>query len=140
MKQADNCIFCKIAQGQASAIKVFENEHCLAFMDLYPANPGHTLVICKAHYSDIHTLPADTLTATMHVVQRIAHALKQALSPDGIRINQFNGAAAGQTVFHYHVHLVPMQTGQIKRSHGRHPGDPAELAAIAERIRQALGE
>lgn len=140
MKQADNCIFCKISQGRAAAVKVYEDDHCLAFMDIHPSNPGHTLVICKEHHSDIHTIPPDTLAATMRVVQRIAQAIQRALTPDGIRISQFNGAAAGQTVFHYHVHLVPMQAGQAKRTHGRGPGDPAELAAIAERIRQALGE
>lgn len=138
MKQADHCIFCKIAKGDLPAIKVHEDEFTITFMDINPASEGHTLVTSREHFANLLEIDTDALTATARTTQRIAKAIQQALRPDGIRIGQFNGAAAGQTVFHYHVHLVPMQLGQRTGAHGRGPGNQEEIRAVAEKIRAAL--
>ncbi len=139
MSASAHCIFCKIVRGEIPAIKVYEDEHTLAFMDIQPASPGHTLVIAKAHAPNLLDIAEADLLAVTISTQRIARAAQQALVPDGIRINQFNGAAAGQTVLHYHVHIVPIWEGQRLGAHGRAPADPDELKALAARIREALG-
>lgn len=138
MSASAHCIFCKIVRGEIPAINVYEDEHTLAFMDIQPASPGHTLVIAKAHASSLLDIAESDLLAVAVTTQRIARAVQQALAPDGFRINQFNGAAAGQTVPHYHVHIVPMREGQRIGAHGRAPADRDELKALAARIRDAL--
>jgi histidine triad (HIT) family protein len=138
MRQEENCIFCKIVKGGAQAIKVDEDELTLTFMDINPASAGHTLVISREHFENLLQIDAPTLTAVTLTTQRIALAVQQALQPDGIRIGQFNGAAAGQTVFHYHVHVVPMRLGQRTGAHGHGPGNLDEIREIAQRIRTAL--
>ena len=138
MKHDENCIFCKIVRGTASATKVFEDDHSLAFMDINPSHEGHTLVISKQHFANVLEIETATLAAVMASVQRLARSINAALAPDGIRIGQFNGAAAGQSVFHYHVHIVPIRAGQSRSIHGRGAGNPNEIQAAADRIRQAL--
>lgn len=138
MKARENCIFCKIVQGTIPAHKVCEDEHTLAFMDVNPASPGHTLVISKAHAANLLEIAEADLLAVARSTQRIARAIHKALTPDGLRIGQFNGAAAGQTVLHYHVHIVPMREGQRTGAHGRTPADPEELKTLAARIREVL--
>lgn len=138
MAQDENCIFCKIARGAAPAVKIFEDEHSLAFMDVHPSHEGHALVITKAHFKNVLEITPEALAKVTLSVQRLARAIDHTLAPDGIRIGQFNRAAAGQTVFHYHVHVVPIQAGQSKGFHGRGGADPQQLAATATRIRQAL--
>jgi histidine triad (HIT) family protein len=133
-------IFSRIARGEASAAKVYEDEHTLAFMDINPAGPGHVLVICKEEYADIFSIPPDVLVRVTHTVQRIALALRTALRPDGLNIIQNNGASAGQSVFHYHVHLIPRWEGDgVVRQWLPRRSDPSELRSLADRIRQALG-
>jgi len=138
MSDPTQCIFCKIVRGEIPAIKVYEDEHTLTFMDIQPASPGHTLVISKTHAANLLEIADPDLLAVTLTVQRIARAVQRALEPDGLRIGQFNGAAAGQTVLHYHVHIVPMREGQRAGAHGRAPGNPEELKALAARIREAL--
>ena len=138
MKQHDNCVFCKIARGQIPAAKVHEDELTLTFMDAYPANEGHTLVIAKEHFETLMDIDEYHLTAVAVTARRIARAIHKALQPDGLRVSQFNGVAAGQSVFHYHLHIVPMQAGQRPGAHGRSPGKPEELQRIAGQIRAAL--
>ena len=138
MKQDQNCIFCKIVAATAPATKVFEDAHSLAFMDINPSHEGHTLVISKQHFTNILEIETATLTAVTASVQRLARAVNDALLPDGIRIGQFNGAAAGQSVFHYHVHIVPLRAGQSRSMHGRSAGNSDEIQRAAEKIRQAL--
>ena len=135
MPQQDNCIFCKIARGEIPSIKVYEDEHTFAFMDISPATRGHTLVIHKDHHADLFSIDTQALTEVTLSSQRIAQAIMQALKPDGMRIAQFNGEAAGQTVFHYHVHLRPAYQGQRDRSHGDRAGDQQQLEQLAEQIR-----
>ena len=138
MNSSENCIFCKIIRGTVPAIKVCEDEYTLTFMDINPAGPGHALVISKAHAANLLEIAEPDLLAVTRTTQRVARAVQKALAPDGLRIGQFNGAAAGQTVLHYHVHIVPMREGQRTGAHGRAPGDPEELKVLAARIREAL--
>ncbi|MFZ1642262.1 MAG: HIT family protein [Candidatus Contendobacter sp.] len=140
MSESAQCIFCKIVRGEIPAVKVHEDERTLTFMDIQPAGPGHTLVISKAHTPNLLEIAETDLLAVAVTVQRVARAVQKALAPDGIRIGQFNGAAAGQTVPHYHVHIVPMQEGQRAGAHGRAPARPEELKALAARIQAALAD
>ena len=138
MTEAADCVFCKIIQGKIPSVKVVEDEQTLTFMDIQPASPGHTLVIPKAHAANLMEIAEADLLAVAKTVQRISQAINAALKPDGIRIVQTNGAAAGQTVLHYHVHLIPMQEGQRIGTHGRASAKPEELKAMAERIHSAI--
>lgn len=138
MPEPTHCIFCKIARGTIPAIKVHEDGATLTFMDIQPASPGHALVIPKMHAANLFEIAEGELSAVTRTVQRVARAMREALAPDGIRIVQTNGAAAGQSVFHYHVHLIPMQDGQRIGTHGRAPADPEQLKTLAARIREAL--
>lgn len=134
-----DCIFCKILGGAIPAAIIFEDDDIMAFMDAFPASEGHALVIPRAHYADIHAVPESAMLAVAKGVKRLAAAQQQVLEPEGISMSQFNGAAAGQTVFHYHVHAIPRWRGQGERpSHGRRQSDPEQLKALAERLRQAL--
>lgn len=138
MSDADSCVFCQIVRGALPATQVYEDERTLAFMDIQPVSPGHTLVISKAHAANLLELAEPDLLAVAATTQRIARAITQALAPDGLRIAQLNGAAAGQTVFHYHVHLIPAREGQRLTTHGRERAKPQELAALAAQIQAAL--
>ena len=135
-----NCLFCKIIRGEADAVVVYDDQHTLAFMDIYPASSGHTLIVSKEHAENVLDLTPTALAAVSATSQRLAHALYQALAPDGLRIMQLNGAAAGQTVFHYHVHCRPVYRDQAdhRTSHGRFRADLATLEAMAQKIRAAL--
>ncbi|KAB2931073.1 MAG: HIT family protein [Candidatus Contendobacter sp.] len=140
MSESAQCIFCKIVRGEIPAVKVHEDERTLTFMDIQPASPGHALVISKAHAPDLLEIAEPDLLAVAVTVQRVARAVQKSLAPDGLRIGQFNGAAAGQTVPHYHVHIVPMREGQRAGAHGRAPAKIEELKALAVRIREALAD
>ena len=133
-----NNVFARILRGELPCHKVHEDEHTLAFMDIMPQTPGHTLVIPRAEARDLFELPAEVLTATIVATQRVALAVRQAFSPPGVMIAQFNGAAAGQTVFHLHFHVIPRYDGESLTLHGAKPGDSQVLAAHAERIRACL--
>ena len=138
MTNSNDCLFCKIVQGQIPAVRVYEDEHTLAFMDVFPASEGHTLVIAKTHAVTLLEIAEADLLAVTVATQRVARAVQQALAPDGLRINQFNGAAAGQSVPHYHVHIVPIREGQRAGAHGREKADLVILETVAARIRKAL--
>jgi histidine triad (HIT) family protein len=133
-------IFSKIASGEIPSIKVYEDERTLAFLDIGPAARGHTLVICKEEFADLWSVPEETLAAVTRTVQRVALGLRDALKPDGLNVIQNNGAASGQTVFHYHVHLIPRWEGDnAVRLWKPQQADQDELQAAAEQIRQAIG-
>lgn len=138
MSDQTNCVFCKIVRGEMPAIRVHEDERTLTFMDIQPASPGHTLVISKTHAPNLLEIAEPDLLAVAVITQRVARAVQRALVPDGLRIGQFNGAAAGQTVPHYHVHVVPMREGQRVGAHGRERARLEELKALAAQIRAAL--
>ena len=102
-----NCVFCRIVAKQIPASVVQEDEHTLAFMDLGQVNPGHVLVAAKAHVENIFGLDPVQAAAVSKTMLRVARAIRDAFAPQGLSVYQANGKAAGQTVFHYHVHLVP---------------------------------
>ena len=101
------CIFCDIIEGRAPAEVVFEDGETLAFMDINPANPGHTLVIPKRHVRDIYELDEEAAAAIMKATVRVAKAIKRALQPDGMNLVQSNERAGGQEIFHFHIHIIP---------------------------------
>ncbi len=129
-------IFAKILRGEIPAARVFEDAHALAFMDVFPQSRGHTLVISKKSQArNILDVEPEILSHLILDVQRVALAVRSALNPDGIVITQFNGAPAGQSVFHLHFHIVPRWADTPLRAHGEGGmADPAELAALARRI------
>lgn len=133
-----NNVFARILRGELPCHKVCEDEHTLAFMDIMPQTPGHTLVIPRSAARDLFELPAESLTATILATQRVAQAVRMAFSPPGVMIAQFNGAAAGQTVFHLHFHVIPRYDGESLVLHGAKLGDSAVLAEHAEKIRACL--
>lgn len=129
-------IFAKILRGEMPSAKVYENDHVYAFMDVFPQSKGHTLVIPKSSEARNFLEEApDRLGDLMQGVQRVAKAVRAALKPDGLVITQFNGSAAGQTVFHLHFHIIPRWEGQALGRHGSGGmADPAELQALAAQI------
>lgn len=133
-----NNIFARIIRGEAQAHRVYEDDHTLAFLDLMPQSDGHTLVLAKAAAENLFDLDTGAAGAVILTTQKIARAVRTAFRPDGITLMQFNGAEAGQTVFHFHVHVVPRYAGRPLRSHGRGMADATTLAEHAARIRAAL--
>ena len=134
----DDCIFCKIVRGDAPAHVICEDEHTVTLMDAFPASLGHVLVITKQHHANIHEIPDETLAAVAAMSKRVAAAIEQELSPDGMGVYQLNGPAAGQTVFHYHMHVIPRTEGQKRGLHGRVPADNDKQAELAARLAAAL--
>ena len=129
-------IFAKILRGEAPSVRVFEDDHVLAFMDVFPQAKGHTLVIPKSSTArNLLEEEPQVLETLILGVQRVARAVRAALKPDGIVITQFNGATSGQTVYHLHFHIIPRWEGVPM---GRHAdggmADPAELKALADQI------
>ena len=135
---ASNCIFCAIVDGRAPAHTVYEDERILVFMDLFPAHEGHALIIPKRHGENLFDVEPDDLEAVMRASVRLGEAQKHVFSPDGIAVMQLNGAAAGQTVFHYHMHLIPRLKGEPFGVHGKKQGDSRVLAAQAARLAEAF--
>jgi histidine triad (HIT) family protein len=108
----ESCIFCKIVRRQAQSSVIYEDESVMAFLDIRPLNIGHTLVIPKSHYIDIFDIPDNLLAEVHKVAKRLAPAIKKATDADGISVIQQSGKAAGQDIFHIHVHVVPRFEGQ----------------------------
>ena len=131
-------IFAKILRGEIPCVKVFEDNKTLAFMDVMPQAEGHVLVIPKEGAENILELSADGMAAMMATTQRVAKAVKKGLQPDGILLKQFNGAAAGQSVFHVHFHVIPRQEGETLAPHAGGMVSAAVLEPIAAKIRSAL--
>lgn len=138
MSETGPCIFCEIVAQRAAAARIAEDEHTVAFLDLFPVAAGHTLVIPKVHYPNLFEAVPETLTAVMEAARRVARAIRTALRPDGLAVFQLNGRAAGQTVFHYHVHLIPRHDGDQLRLHGREAAAREELENVARQIAAAL--
>lgn len=134
-----DCIFCEIIAGNIPAATVYEDEHVLAFMDIAPANPGHTLIIPKQHYRNIYDIPTEVGSKIMKAAIPIANALKTALNTDGLNLVQSNETAGFQTVFHFHLHLVPRWEGDPLRLPWRpSKGDMEEIGSLAAKIRETL--
>ena len=134
-----SCIFCRIAQKQVPASLIFEDEKVLAFLDVKPLNEGHTLVIPKAHYEGIFEIPQVLIGYLHGVAKQIALAVKKATGADGISIIQQNGKAAGQEIFHLHVHVIPRYEGQkLPRFSELSEVDREKLSQTAAKIRNYL--
>lgn len=139
MSTESDCIFCKIVASDLPCFKLYEDDRVLSFMDINPYNDGHCLVITKSHCPDLFAADPDDLAAVARATQRIAAAVKQAMSPDGLNILQANGAAAGQTVFHYHCHVFPRrQDDGAPLNWGHTPGDMGRIEQNHEKILAAL--
>jgi histidine triad (HIT) family protein len=134
----DQNVFAKILRGQASAHVVYEDAHSVAFMDLMPQVEGHTLVIPRAPSMDLFDIEPDALAHLIRATQLVASAVKTAFAAPGVMIAQLSGAAAGQTVFHLHFHILPRHAGLEFRIHARDVADAALLAEHARRVRAAL--
>lgn len=135
----DQNIFAKILRGEAPAVKVREDEHTLAIMDVFPQAPGHVLVIPKEPARNLFELSEEAAEKAILAVKIVAAAVRRGLEPDGVFVAQFNGAPAGQTVFHIHFHIIPRQEGKEIAGHGQAKmAEMAELEALAEKIRAAL--
>lgn len=133
-------IFAKMLAGQIPKVSVFEDDVALAFMDIFPQSRGHTLVIPKGVQArNLLEMPVEKLGPYMERVQSVAQAVAHALEPDGIVVTQFNGAPAGQSVFHLHFHIIPRWEGETLKGHASgEQADPAELEEVAKLIRAKL--
>jgi histidine triad (HIT) family protein len=135
----DSCIFCRIAQKQVPASFVYEDEKVIAFLDIKPLNEGHTLVIPKSHYASIFEIPVDLIAHLHGVTKRIALAVKKATNADGISISQQNGKAAGQEIFHLHIHVIPRYEGQKLPSFSEvSEADKEKMSQTVAKIRKYL--
>ena len=135
----DDCIFCKIANGEIPATEICENEGFRVILDLGPASKGHALVLPKEHYRDITELPEKAAGEAFSLAGKVGKAMKQGLGAAGFNIVQNNGTAAGQTVFHFHIHVIPRYEGSpemVACTPGK--AEAEELKATAESIRKAL--
>jgi histidine triad (HIT) family protein len=133
-----NNIFAKILRGEVPSHKVWEDAATIAILDVMPQSDGHTLIIPKTPAENLFDLDTGMAEAVMRTGQRLALAVRRAFHPDGVTLMQFNGAEAGQTVFHFHLHVIPRYAGQPLRSHGRGFADPAVLAEQAMHLKAAL--
>jgi histidine triad (HIT) family protein len=133
-----NNVFAKVLRGELASHKIYEDEDTLAFLDIMPRSDGHALVITKEEARDLFDVSPKALAKLMAVVQKLAPVIKDAMGADGVLIAQFNGAAAGQTVFHLHVHIIPRKEGTELKPHADKMADQAALAATAEKIRKKL--
>ncbi len=134
----ENNIFAKILRHEAPAIRVYEDDMTLAFMDIMPQLPGHVLVIPKSPAANLLSLDPEYARAMMLTTQKVATAVQLALDAPGFMIAQLNGVAAGQTVFHIHMHILPRRDGLEFKLHARDLADRDELEATACKIRAAL--
>jgi histidine triad (HIT) family protein len=131
----DDCIFCKIASGNIPSAKVFEDSQFIAFLDISPANKGHTLLITKGHYRTLGDIPPEILSEMSAKVQSVALRLKEYLFADGYNILMNNGADAGQVVNHAHIHIIPRFSGDSLRLNWKHQAyQEGEMEELAKRI------
>jgi histidine triad (HIT) family protein len=134
-----DCVFCKIRDGQIPSVKIYDDERTFAIMDINPLTEGHLLVIPKAHAATIYEVAEDDLGRSAVVAKRIAGAVQKALQPDGLNLLQANGAAAFQSVPHFHLHLIPRWNGDGKGFDWKLvKGDPERIRATGEKLRAAL--
>ena len=133
-------IFAKILRSEAPCIKIFEDSEVLAIMDIFPQSQGHCLVIPKSTTArNLTDFPPERLGALFGAAQKLTRAVIKALAPDGVIVTQFNGAPAGQTIFHLHVHIIPKYDNlPLQRHHGGKPADTEVLREQAARIAAAL--
>ena len=133
-------IFARILRGEIPSVKVWEDDHILAFMDVFPQSEGHVLLVSKTSTArTLLEIEPDALARLAEATRRTARAVEKALQPDGLQIMQFNGEAGGQTVFHLHFHIIPRWADRAMKGHGHAPmADTENLRALADRIAAAL--
>ena len=135
----DDCIFCKIANGEIPSATVYEDSICRVILDVNPANKGHALIIPKEHFDNIYSMDAETAAKIFTIATEVAKAQKAELNPDGLNILQNNGEAAGQTVFHFHMHLVPRYIkDNVTMTWIPGKADTEELSALSKALRKRL--
>lgn len=135
----DDCIFCKIANGEIPSATVYEDSVCRVILDVNPANSGHALIIPKEHFDDIFSMDAETAAKIFTIATEVAKAQKAELNPDGLNILQNNGEAAGQTVFHFHMHLVPRYIkDNVTMTWVPGKADTEELSALSKALRKRI--
>jgi histidine triad (HIT) family protein len=134
-----NNLFARLLRGEIPCVKVYEDDHALAFMDIFPQAPGHTLVIPKTPSCNLLDIPVAALGPYMHSVQRVAQGVRDAFNAEGLTVFQFNGAAGGQTVFHLHFHIIPRDGSSGLKGHGQSSrADDEELKSHARAIAAAI--
>jgi histidine triad (HIT) family protein len=134
------CVFCRIIDGELPSMRIYEDERTIVIMDINPLNSGHCLVITKAHAPTLWDADPVDLQAAITTAQKVAAALKTAVKPDGLNMLQANGPAAFQSVPHFHLHLIPRWNNDGKGfDWPLVPGDRAQIQAVGERVREALG-
>ena len=135
----DDCIFCKIANGEIPSATVYEDSICRVILDVNPANKGHALIIPKEHFDNIYSMDAETAAKIFTIATEVAKAQKAELNPDGLNILQNNGEAAGQTVFHFHMHLVPRYIkDNVTMTWIPGKADTEELSALTKALRKRI--
>lgn len=135
----ENCIFCKIANGEIPSTRICEDEYFIAILDISPSALGHMLVLPKKHSENIYTLDNETASALMPFVKRMAVALKEALSFEGMNILQNNGEVAGQTVMHYHMHIIPRyESDKVKIDWEKLSPTKEEFDELVSKLRNLL--
>jgi histidine triad (HIT) family protein len=139
MRTDSNCIFCKIVAGEIPCFKLYEDELTMAFMDINPGNEGHALVVPKEHWEDVYAIPSDLIGSTTQTVKKIATAVEETLNPAGINLVQANGKGAAQSVFHFHMHILPRRMDdELKLNWGLRAGDMDAVKEVCERIKKNL--
>ena len=134
-----DCIFCKIVAGQIPCFKLLEDDKTIGFMDINPVNPGHALAVAKGHWPTVDVIPPEVLAAVAASAQKIAKAVIGELKPNGVNLLQANGAGAGQSVPHLHIHILPRRPNDgATLNWAYRPGDKAEIEAIYRRLLSAL--
>jgi len=130
------CIFCQIIEARIPSFRLYEDDHSLAFMDINPAHEGHALVIPRQHAPDLYHIEDEHLGAVIRTARKVAVAVKAALQPDGLNLVQCNGKAAAQSVFHFHIHVLPRSYGDnLALNWGLVPGDMEAIGALTQRIK-----
>ena len=134
------CVFCMILSGEIPSIRVYEDADTVAFMDIHPVQPGHALVIPRAHHPNLFETPPEVVAATARTAAKLGRAIQRALNPPGMNLLQCNGEAAAQSVMHLHMHLIPraMHDG-MTMNWELVKGDIDAIQAVATQIRDALG-
>jgi histidine triad (HIT) family protein len=135
----DGCIFCKIVAGKLPCFKLLEDDTTIAFMDINPIGPGHSLAVAKGHWPTVDVIPPDVLGDVARTAQKVAKAAIGELKPHGVNLMQSNGPGAGQTVPHLHIHIIPRRAGdRLLVGHESRPGDMKEIEAVYSRLKAAL--
>lgn len=133
-----DCIFCKVIRGELPSAKVYEDEQVVAFLDIHPVRPGHTLVVPKTHCENLIDCNPEALFAMMKITQKVAGAVVKATGAEGFNLGVNNGRVAGQVIFHLHMHIIPRNAGDGLALWGQTEYEEGQLQAVAQKIREKL--